>query len=82
MGTSLADRALRGEVVKILKQRPADAQLTCAELAGSLAGIAARLHAYNPAGRRLAAVPAPPDLLARFEASVATTRQERESDVI
>ncbi len=44
----LAIRALLSEAAKIRRRRPASASLADAELAGSIAAIAAGLHAYKP----------------------------------
>jgi len=64
-----AIRSLQGEAAKLRGRRPADGALTDAELAASLASLAARLHAHKP-GRPAGCprVPAPEHLLAAFDA--------------
>lgn len=67
----LAIRALLSEAAKIRRRRPASASLADAELAGSIAAIAAGLHAYKP--RKPAGcprVPGPHHLLSVYEASL------------
>ena len=57
---NLALRALQSEAAKLRRQRPADGAVTDAELAGSISGIAALLHAHAPARTRRARRPRRP----------------------
>jgi hypothetical protein len=64
-----AIRSIQGEAAKVRDHRPADAALIDAELAASLARLAARLHAHKP--RRppgCPRVPAPEHLITAFDA--------------
>jgi hypothetical protein len=64
---NLALLALQSEAAKLRRRRPADGAFTAAELAGSISGIAAQLHAHTPPRARRGA-PGPADLLGAYEA--------------
>jgi hypothetical protein len=69
---NLAVSSLQGELAKLADHRPADAALTYAELAGSIAATAAQIHGHKP--RRPAgcpAVPGPDHLIAAFNSTYA-----------
>ena len=69
---NLALRSLQSEMAKLRRRRPADGSLTDAELAGSIASIAAGLHAYKPRKPPgCPKVPEPHNLLSVYEASLA-----------
>lgn len=62
--------SLRSEAAKVRKRRPGDGALADAEIAGSVAALAAQLHAYKPtrpAG--CPPLPGPGHLLAAFAAA-------------
>jgi hypothetical protein len=67
---NLALRALQSEAAKLRRRRPADGAVTDAELAGSISGIAALLHAHTPARTRKGA-PSPAALLDAYQAGYA-----------
>ena len=67
-----AVRALLGELAKMRHYRPADGHLTDAEVAASLARLAADLPGHRPARPDgCAGSPAPEHLLAAFDATYA-----------
>lgn len=65
---NLALRALQGEASKLRRHRPADGAVTDAELAGSISGIAAQLHAHTPVTGSGNGSPGVADLLAAYRA--------------
>lgn len=74
---NLALKSLQSELAKVRRRRPAAGALTGAELAGSIAAIAARLHAHSPP--KPAGCPREPraeHLLAVFAASYAAAEGE------
>jgi len=68
---------LRAEAAKVRRQRPGDAALIDAELAGSIAAIAFQLHAHKPARPPgCPRMPGPDQMLAAFAASYAQAAGE------
>jgi hypothetical protein len=63
----IACDTVKSESVKVYDHRWADAQLIAAELAGSLAALAAQLHDYKPRKPRGLVNPSPNLLLTTFE---------------
>lgn len=63
----IACDALKSELVKLRDHNWADGQLTAAELAGQLAGLAAQLPEYKPRKPRGLVNPSPNLLLTTFE---------------
>jgi hypothetical protein len=73
-----AIRALYAEIEKIRDYRPADGALTDAELAASLASLAADLPGHRPARPPgCPAVPAPAHLLAAFDAAYSPRQEDQ-----
>ena len=70
---NLALRALQSEAAKLRRHRPADGAVTDAELAGSISGIAAMLHAHRPLRAPRRGAPGSADLLAAYQAGYAKT---------
>lgn len=72
-----AIRALQGEAAKVRGRRRGAGALADAELAGSLAALAAQLHAHKPGKPPgCPAIPAAPHLLAVFEATYASGKDQ------
>ena len=74
---AVATAYLRAELARQLRWHPGYGALTGAQLAGSIAGVAAGLHNFKPDRASGKGIPAPEQLLAAFEAAFEAAEGER-----